>query len=323
MERYIYLKRETIATPCVLFQDYNQYWAPLDDLFFSTSSKVLVSRHPDSAVEDIVSHYCPQCLKKYSEDEVHKNANRCTSCMQCPCCSSLLAGDVTSAAGMDEGNCYFRCCHCKWTSLGVGITGKDESDLSLVVLERENNNKSSEAFSAVLSSLSSVSHVETASSTMSLKNELNWNIKALEECQERKNTESMCRDPQTESLLFKHMNKGEGLGAEDVREMCYILSCNDSSDLSTFEQRWQGECTNTIPSSLSTSLPPQRSYLRTKKMLRCRKDVKAGKMSILVQPNTFPLEGDSSHKLRQGQWFLKDASGELSLGIVYTLLNYC
>jgi hypothetical protein len=46
----------------------------------------------------------------------------------------------------------------------------------------------------------------------------------------------------------------------------------------------------------------------TKRTLRCRSDVENGKMSILVQPKSFPLEGDSSLKIQRGKWWVKDSS---------------
>jgi hypothetical protein len=48
--------------------------------------------------------------------------------------------------------------------------------------------------------------------------------------------------------------------------------------------------------------------LRSKRTIRCRKDVEDGKMSILLQPKNFALEGDSSLKLQRGKWSVKDSS---------------
>jgi len=66
--------------------------------------------------------------------------------------------------------------------------------------------------------------------------------------------------------------------------------------IGSLQPRMYSECT------------PQRIRLRSKKTLRCRQDVEQGKMSILIQPKTFPLEGDSSLKIQRGKWWVKDAS---------------
>jgi hypothetical protein len=47
---------------------------------------------------------------------------------------------------------------------------------------------------------------------------------------------------------------------------------------------------------------------KTKRTVRCRRDVETGKMSILLQPKNLPLEGDSSLKLQRGKWSIKDSS---------------
>ena len=47
-------------------------------------------------------------------------------------------------------------------------------------------------------------------------------------------------------------------------------------------------------SVLASNLLPSRVRLKTRRTLRCRRDVEEGKLSILLQPKTLPLEGDSS-----------------------------
>jgi hypothetical protein len=59
---------------------------------------------------------------------------------------------------------------------------------------------------------------------------------------------------------------------------------------------------------VSTSIFPKRAVLLTKKTLRCRQALSSGKLSILVQPKPFPLEGDSSLKIQRGKWWTKDSS---------------
>ena len=46
----------------------------------------------------------------------------------------------------------------------------------------------------------------------------------------------------------------------------------------------------------------------SKNTVRCRGEASAGRMTILVQPKTLPLEGDSSLKAHKGKWWVKDSS---------------
>ena len=71
MTKYgIYHRMCFIKEPCVLHMDYNAWWAPLSSLYFSSSSQLLCSRHPESCIQEIISHYCPQCLTRYMEEEI-------------------------------------------------------------------------------------------------------------------------------------------------------------------------------------------------------------------------------------------------------------
>lgn len=56
--------------------------------------------------------------------------------------------------------------------------------------------------------------------------------------------------------------------------------------------------------------------LRSKRSIRSLPDPRTGRMNILVQPKTLPLEGDSSLKLQRGKWWVKDASAVHELPFV-------
>ena len=93
----------------VKFADYNWYWVPLELLFYSSSSRVLVSRHPDSCIEEVVSFYCPQCLKRYMDDEVNRYRKHCPNCKVCPRCQSVLASII-----LTEDTMLLHCNYCSW-----------------------------------------------------------------------------------------------------------------------------------------------------------------------------------------------------------------
>lgn len=53
---------------------------------------------------------------------------------------------------------------------------------------------------------------------------------------------------------------------------------------------------------------PNRVGLRTKRVVRCKRDLELNKPNILVQQKPLPLEGDSSMKVYRGKWWVKDNS---------------
>ena len=57
-----------IDKPTLLIKDDEDWWTTFTDAFLS-SSKHIVSRHPQSCIEEVVLHYCPQCMNKIYPDE--------------------------------------------------------------------------------------------------------------------------------------------------------------------------------------------------------------------------------------------------------------
>eukprot|EP00602_Paraphysomonas_sp_CaronLab_P013598 CAMPEP_0185040034 /NCGR_PEP_ID=MMETSP1103-20130426/37629_1 /TAXON_ID=36769 /ORGANISM="Paraphysomonas bandaiensis, Strain Caron Lab Isolate" /LENGTH=298 /DNA_ID=CAMNT_0027579163 /DNA_START=136 /DNA_END=1029 /DNA_ORIENTATION=- len=123
-----------------------------------------------------------------------------------------------------------------------------------------------------------------------------WNWCDAELAQQHK-SQSIGFDPRENNALDKMQFNNEN---EYINS---VAKASQFSHLTTVSQRLNGPHT-----ALASTLLPDRLRLRTKKTLRCRKDFIEREMNILVQPKTFPLEGDSSHKLQQGKWWTKDAS---------------
>jgi uncharacterized Zn finger protein (UPF0148 family) len=92
------------TVPAVLIPDYNGFWCELSQLYWSQQTLSLVSRHPLSSVEEIVSLFCPQCLARYSEDEAIESHGTCASCVQCPLCSCVL---FREGEGLRCKNCTY------------------------------------------------------------------------------------------------------------------------------------------------------------------------------------------------------------------------
>jgi hypothetical protein len=309
----VHERKEPFKGPCVLFMDYNGWWAPLTSLYYSTSSNVLVSRHPESAIEEIMSYYCPQCLDPYSETDAQLYRNKCTSCFQCPLCESPLA-----VVALDATTSCYQCRLCYWRSDGCNITGSDEQDIGSLVIEKERDDLTLESFQALYSSYL---HEPTVASAAASSQQPQFDTTPLtghhqlrytwDDLNHKlnsaliKNNNSL--DPRDESGLYSYMKVSnlfnQNMTDEDEETM---LKTSSLSSLASLTHRLNRDHHGLSP--LVDILPPKRTKLRTKKMVRCRKDVKENKMSILIQPKAFPLEGDSSHHLHQGKWWIKDSS---------------
>jgi hypothetical protein len=281
----IYYERKKLKEPCVLFRDYNGFWSPISSLYWSTSSRILVSRHPFSCIEEIISQFCPQCLSRYMEDEVRTSQNKCPQCFECPSCLGILNRSTNS-----EGKHILHCSGCNWqAALSSEIDNSNTSDLFNGIIksltEEETGTNSFQSFER---------HSDTGN---------RWKLADLEASLISKST------------VLKHKNS---LSSTSISPSSQVES---GSELTTLAQRLAQPG---LQQPLTINLPPNRMRLRTKRTLRCRRDVEEGKMSILVQPKMFPLEGDSSQKVQRGKWFVKDSSAIHEIPtIVITKLPNC
>lgn len=139
---------DELRQPAVIYKDYNGIWAQLSSLYWSTSSTFLVSRHPLSCIEEIISHYCPQCMTRYMEDEAQMYKNRCPSCFQCPECESVIVVSLSSDLD-NEGKPLLEilCRYCHWKST---VRGYEKSDFELAVMENERQNFALDMFTETL-----------------------------------------------------------------------------------------------------------------------------------------------------------------------------
>ena len=250
----------------VRYADYNWWWAPLDALYYSSSSKVLVSRHPDSCIDEIVSYYCPQCLMRYMDDEVARYGKRCPKCHVCPGCNSVLTDIVT-----DGDTTLLHCDYCFWEidkdKVVPTTASSDDADSS----QREKKIAAAAAYKVLLEHLSTFKESSTRARTR---------------------TSSRVGDAEGNTALWRWEdadNLYNSLGSGNGRDDDPVFASRKSST-----EREREECSGLL--------------LRTKRTLRCRRDVENGNMSILLQPKNFALEGDSSLKLQRGKWSVKDSS---------------
>ena len=273
--------------PSILFRDDNGYWRPLNHLYWSQSSQVLVARHPNSTTEETVSHYCPQCLTRYSDEEAKQFVNRCLTCMQCPHCES-----PTSTIGN-----YLVCGMCMWTS----------SEKDSLQSNCEMYNTTYIAKSAFQILLRNFNELDVAS---------NPSIHNYEKLFTKSKKGSM-----DDNFEDRYDVGNKNYSAKDTFSLksCEFqpFPAHSSAQISTDFQAASNAQRLLDPSSPTTCedkiLPPFRTVLQTKRTVRSRSDLEAGRMNILVQSKSFPLEGDSSLKIQRGKWWPKDSSAVLQL----------
>ena len=280
----IYEEREELHQPCVLYKDYSGFWAPIAALYWSTSSRVLVSRHPYSCIEEIISQYCPQCLSRYMDDEVKTSQNRCPVCYQCPQCLGVLCRVTDATKGTT-----FSCSKCDWQKVkaDIPVSMSIDNTFNLILKTLRDRDIGHSHQQVIQKSSSSV----------------RWKLADLES------------SLQSKSVVPERVHRTAG----EVEVPNIVAISNE--ELTTMAQRLAQPG---LQPELLSNLEPIRFHLRTKRTVRCRRDVEEGKMSILAQPKLFPLEGDSSQKLQRGKWFVKDSSAVHEVpGIVIIQLPDC
>src|SRR5690349_16837960 len=57
------------------YQDEERIWSPVSRLYYSQTSKLILSNYPTEIVEENTSYFCPQCLNRYQEEELIKSHN--------------------------------------------------------------------------------------------------------------------------------------------------------------------------------------------------------------------------------------------------------
>lgn len=223
---------------------YRGIWTPQNKVYFSQSSKILVSRHPLEVVEEILYTYCPQCFSRFSEDDACDSGNVCPSCKQCPRCDGVVVSKSADSPPV--------CTTCMFVPASEAMSISD--------------NLRQEAFAALLTQYQSLNKRKVVGqSANEATNDSRWKLSDLES----KMAENQSKQGETVDFLSNHR---------------------------------QGT---------SEDIPIEKAVgvrLRSKRTVRCRKDLEEGKLNILVQPKPYPLDGDSSMKLQTGDWWVKDSS---------------
>lgn len=237
----------------VLYEDYTGVWSPLERLYYSSSSKILVSRHPLLTMEEVISIYCPQCMARYTDEEAVVFNSKCPLCFHCPCCNGILVKSTTDVA--EEWK--YTCSSCHWHCNRPAFDSKKAFDHA---------NKANLVFQGLLKHLHNCEKGFDDESADNNSSELKkpWHLNDLEKKIESRQKTSLHVD--------------------------YVVG------------------QDRMNSRLNQEKQPVGMELRSKRTLRCRHDLDAGKMNILIQPKPSPLDGDSSMRVQKGKWWVKDSS---------------
>lgn len=104
----------------VLYADSLGSWAPLPCLYWSNSA--LVSTHPIASSSECSTMYCPNCFTTSGKE------GRCSSCLQCPVCSSTLHPSCSLS-----GIFHLRCSHCRYDSRSIDLSATTLAGLTCAV----------------------------------------------------------------------------------------------------------------------------------------------------------------------------------------------
>lgn len=222
---------------------YRGIWTPQHKVYFSQSSKILVSRHPLEVVEEILYTYCPQCFSRFSEDDACDSGNVCPACKQCPRCDGMVVSKSADSPPV--------CTTCMFVPA---------SETSIA-----RSNLQQDAYAALLTQYQSLTKKKTAHGSEEATTDSRWKMSDLE----HKLADNQSKQGETVDILSSHRQ------------------CRSEDE--------------SIEKAVGVRL-------RSKRTVRCRKDLEEGKLNILVQPKPYPLDGDSSMKLQTGDWWVKDSS---------------
>jgi hypothetical protein len=189
---------------------------------------------------------------------------------------------------LDATKLILICGHCCWQSDFCGIFGTDKTELDKSMLSADSLNAGPLAFKGLVSEYSSYD---------ASKYYQHHTLKSQGASDSLKEVGGSQDD---ENLLQKYVDI-------ETLKISYIIEKKELSQ-TLVKSNFVGMTTSQVHRCHISKLYPNRVGLLSKRTLRCRQDLLDGKLSILVQPKTLPLEGDSSQKLQRGKWWMKDSS---------------
>jgi hypothetical protein len=104
-----------------------------------------------------------------------------------------------------------------------------------------------------------------------------------------------------------------------MEELNNKLAADAQAQLVDVDQARIAQIASLVSQMDATETRPVSVKLLSKRAVRSQPDPRTGRLNILVQPKTLPLEGDSSLKLQRGKWWVKDSSALHELPFVSIL----
>ena len=245
--------------PKVLYMDFNGYFAPLKFLFYSSTLNSIISKHPESCVEEICAMYCPQCVSRFHVDEVKISRSCCPHCFNCPRCESTLIVE-----NFDDEKMRMSCGYCLWKSDTCQIIGSSKSDLERIYRLKESRETDGNYTAFFNELLEKFGDDET----------FGYDRFRLNESSSR--TLGSIEDLKASILV----------DLKESRDDSSVLTAEFSSMLTGYGQRLFSNGKEIL---LVNDLIPTRETLLSKKTLRSRNHAKT-RLSILCQPKSLPLE---------------------------------
>ncbi|GFH44639.1 hypothetical protein CTEN210_01113 [Chaetoceros tenuissimus] len=324
---------------------------PLSHLYHATATRYLSTSLPlkevTTAVTDIDSAFCPQCLTSWDASTAfttaqgicHKRCNESSrelimGCVSCPCCESRLSNSVMNAKWtlQKEGEILvYNCSYCQWNSsesnLYIQVDGQNVDavkeamqQLALQLTERlELSNGQQEFDSKVNLWKEKFNQVDVQRKRAellkgsTLQNFTLGNVSTLSALDQVEEKKVATEDWNVQRLEDALKERKETMALNVVKDEPSI-SIHDTIEIDSkepifkkysMEQHLRQEL---VSPNISTELLPTPVNLQVRAVRRCLREIEAGRPGIVVKRKVNPLEGDSSLRYGQGQWFKKDSS---------------
>ena len=217
------------------------------------------------------------------------------------------------------------------------MKGDDKADIESIILERERVHAANDAFQKQLTMLKdtfdSPSTLSRLGSKAALSSQLlsaaldkntgNDDDDRLQQRVRLDDLEKRTSQPATTSSYWcsTHNNSdttaesGTASSVDSADSNSAMFLASNEFAFTEASQRFH----NVRAGILASSAYPTRLGLKTKRTIRSRLDLGLGKMSILIQPKAFPLEGDSSLIVSKGKWWVKDGSAIHTVPMIHIL----
>lgn len=140
---------------------------PVEDLFLSVTESEEARLLCDACCDPVIdTYFCPTCLNSTFSTVAINNKHRCTNCLKCPRCFSLLSNVVGG-----DGKVSLECPACQWDSKTIGLCEEDMKAVYAKVRAHEANEPAATMFTQ-LQDMFGKQHAKT----MKVEEEGEWRV---------------------------------------------------------------------------------------------------------------------------------------------------